>query len=139
MSARPPQWPAALLLLMLAGAAAAQADNCEAIRAGIDAKIRATGVSDHKLVIVDANAIVTGKMVGSCDLGTKKILYLRPSAPVAAASAAAPAPAPAPPPAAPTPTRAVKRMPAEPMLTECKDGSVAADGDCSKTRKKAAP
>lgn len=132
MSAHLPKLPAAMLLV-LAGAAAAQADNCEAIRAGIDAKIRATGVSDHKLAIVDANAIVAGKMVGSCDLGSKKILYTRPSTPGAAASAAAPAPTPA------TPVRAVKRMPAEPMLTECKDGSVPADGDCSKTKKKAAP
>jgi hypothetical protein len=124
-------YPLGLLLLALAGTAAAQADNCETIRAGIDARIKASGVSDHKLTIVDAHAITAAKVVGSCDLGTKKILYTRPSAPGAAASAAAPPLA--------TPTRAVKRMPAEPMLTECKDGSVAADGDCSKTKKKATP
>lgn len=117
-------------LLVLAGAATAQAADCESLRAGIDARIKATGVSDHKLTIVDANAVTAARVVGRCDLGTKKILYSRPA--TVATAAAAPPPAPA-------TTAPAQRKAPPPMLTECKDGSVAPDGDCSKARKKVSP
>ena len=92
-----------------ATAAQAQADNCETIRAGIDAKIRASGASGYALTVVDADAKVpVGRVVGSCAVGTKKIVY-------APADAAASAPA-----------------RDEPILTECKDGSVTRGGDCKK-------
>jgi len=105
----------AAVLLHLLLAAPAQAARCEGLRDGIDAKLRAAGVNDHKLSIVDANAVVAGKVVGQCELGTKKIVLVRGSS----VSTVAP-----PPPAAPAKTRPL------PMLTECKDGSVPADGDC---------
>jgi hypothetical protein len=106
--------PLRFLLAFIACAAAtaahAQAGNCDAIRAGIDAKIRASGASGYALIVVDADAKVEGKVIGSCELGTKKIVY-------ATGTAATPAPAPAPREA--------------PMLTECKDGTVTL-GDCKK-------
>lgn len=88
-------------------AAHAQAGNCDAIRAGIDTKIRASGASGYALTVVDTDAKVEGRVVGSCGRGTKKIVY--------AAGGAASAP------------------PAEDaILTECKDGSVTRGGDCRK-------
>ena len=85
-------------LLLLTASAAGHASNCDAIRAQVEAKVRASGVTAFSLSIVDSNASVAGKVVGGCDLGTKKIVYL----------------------------------PAAPILTECKDGSVSRSGDCKK-------
>lgn len=101
---------AAAALALAASAGAAGDSNCDAIRAGIDAKIRASGVSTFSLSIVPAQAAAAGKVVGSCDLGTKKIVYV-----AAAASGAAPA-----------------RARDDRILTECKDGSVSLGGDCRK-------
>jgi Protein of unknown function (DUF1161) len=91
--------------LAAAGSAHA-AGNCDAIRAQIDAKIRASGVSTFSLQVVDAEDRVAGKVVGSCDRGTKKIVYATKSAPAAPRG--------------------------EALLTECRDGSVRIGGDCPK-------
>ena len=97
----------ALVASLFAGAASA-AGSCDAILAEIDMKIRAAGVSRFTLTTMDAaEANINGKVVGSCDLGTKKIVYLQgdPSA------------------SAPPPRN-------EPIVTECKDGSVSVGGTC---------
>lgn len=93
----------------------AQGASCEAIRAQIDAKVRATGVNDFALAILDADAPSSGRVVGSCELGTKKIVYER------SGSAQQPAQAPQQP-------RAKSKS--SPVITECKDGSVSVGGDC---------
>ncbi|KQW64310.1 DUF1161 domain-containing protein [Variovorax sp. Root411] len=107
--------PAALALL--AGAAAAQgAEDCEALRTRIESKIAAAGVARFTVTVVDANASANGQVVGSCELGSKKIVYLKDVGPgPASGSGSAPAP-----------------TPGEPMLTECKDGTVSVGGDCRK-------
>lgn len=109
----------ALAWLACAGSAAQAAGNCDQIKAQIDTKVRASGVSQFSLSVVDAEAPAVGKVVGSCDRGSKKIVYL------AGAAAAAPAGAASKPAAAP-------RRSQEPILTECKDGSVSLGGDCRK-------
>jgi hypothetical protein len=111
---------AAAALLALAGAAHAQAGNCEAIAAQIDAKIRASGVAQFTLTTVDAAADAGGRVVGTCELGTKKIVY-EPGPTHGAVPATRPAQQPAPAPARPRD---------EPMLTECRDGTVRMGGDC---------
>lgn len=98
----------ALLVLSVASHAN---NNCESIRAQIDAKVRASGVTDFVLSVVEVGAKVGGKVVGSCDLGAKRIVYSQ--------SASAPAPPKA-------------KPPEEGILTECKDGSVTIGGDCKK-------
>ena len=62
-------------LWVFASAAHAQAAGCEALMAQIDAKIRAGGVTQFILTTVDASAEAGGRVVGTCDLGTKKIVY----------------------------------------------------------------
>jgi Protein of unknown function (DUF1161) len=113
----------ALPLAALVGAGAAfAAPNCDAIRAQVDAKIRASGVSNFTLNTVASDAPVTGKVVGTCDLGTRKIVYVPgPQSAVAVAAGASSASRSAP-----------VRAKGEPMLTECKDGSSSLGGDCKK-------
>ena len=98
---------------LLLGSGASYADNnCDSIRTQIDARVRLSGVKDFVLSVVDADANISGKVVGSCALGTKKIIYSQ------SASAASSQP---------------KSKPAEErILTECKDGSVTIGGDCKK-------
>jgi hypothetical protein len=66
----------ALSLSTLSGSVLA-ADNCEQIKSQIETKIKSLGVSVYKLEIVEKDANVGGKDVGSCDGGKKKIVYWR--------------------------------------------------------------
>ena len=63
--------------LGLSGYAWAQRKDCEELKAEIEAKIKANGVEKFTLDIVDTDAQVDGKVVGTCDGGTKKIVYKR--------------------------------------------------------------
>ncbi|MET3459557.1 DUF1161 domain-containing protein [Variovorax atrisoli] len=111
-------------VLALAGAAvsAHAAEDCEALRTRIEQKIAASGVARFTVTVVDANASAEGQVVGSCELGTKKVVYLKDAG-------AAPAPAPASIPASSAPKPAPAQGADEPMITECKDGTVTM-GDC---------
>ena len=105
-----------VLAALLAAAGAAHANsNCDSIREQIDAKVRATGVSRFTLTVVDSAASAPGRNVGSCDRGSRKILYVQEGRAEAAPAGSAP------------------RPPAKPgVLTECKDGTVSVGGDCRK-------
>jgi hypothetical protein len=115
----------ALPLLLLASLAApAQADTCEALKSQIESKIKAGGVASFSLSVVAASAPAAGKVVGTCGLGTKKIVYSS----QAGASAVAPV-APVAPLAAAAPAR--RRSTADStILTECKDGSMSVGATC---------
>ena len=79
---------AALLLFALPMFAHA---SCDSVKASIDAKIKANGVSSYTLEVVAADkADAAGKVVGQCE-GDKKIVYTRGSAAAAADKRAAPA------------------------------------------------
>jgi hypothetical protein len=65
------------LLALTSAPVLAQARDCEQLKAEIDAKIRANGVTQFTLTIVDKDAPDDGKVVGTCGGGTKKILYKR--------------------------------------------------------------
>ncbi len=111
--------PIALATLLLSAGAAQAASNCDAIRDQIDAKIRAAGVARFTLTVVDAAASAPGRNVGSCERGSKKIVYVQEGKAEGAAAPASAAPRPA-------------ARPAGGMVTECKDGSVSTSGDCKK-------
>lgn len=66
----------AIVLLMIATPAFAR-KACEELKAEIDAKIQANGVKSYTLEIVPNDQVKEQKVVGSCDGGTKKILYTR--------------------------------------------------------------
>ncbi|WP_232540359.1 DUF1161 domain-containing protein [Azohydromonas aeria] len=106
------------LALLLPACMAARASNCEPIQAEIEAKFRAGGVERFTLSTVDAEAEVPGRVVGRCDQGRRKIVYL----PGTDAPGAATAPA-APRATAPAPRR-------REVITECRDGSIVVNGEC---------
>jgi hypothetical protein len=55
----------------------AQAKPCEELKSEIEAKIKKNGVEKFTLDIVDADKQADGKVVGTCEGGTKKIVYKR--------------------------------------------------------------
>ncbi|MDM0075533.1 DUF1161 domain-containing protein [Variovorax sp. J2P1-59] len=102
-----------IVVLAFTGSASA-ASNCDDLLAQIDAKIRSAGVMRFTLTTVTADATVSGKIVGICERGSKKIVY--------EAEATPPSPASSP----------ALRRGNDGILTECKDGSVSVGGDCRK-------
>ncbi len=99
----------------LIACAPAHAQTCESIQAKIDASIRSNGVTNFTLTVVDADAAnaADGKVVGTCGLGSKKIIYAQGGSPDRGGAS----------PVRPT----IKNR--EAILTECKDGTVTY-GDC---------
>ncbi|WLH12917.1 DUF1161 domain-containing protein [Pseudomonas hefeiensis] len=65
----------ALGLLSLAGSAFAAGMPCEELKSEIAAKIDAKGASGYTLEIVDKGTATDGEIVGSCEGGTKQIVY----------------------------------------------------------------
>lgn len=66
-----------LFAALVAMPALAQPKDCEELKAEIDAKITANGVGSFTTTIVDKDADVDGKVVGTCENSTKKIVYKR--------------------------------------------------------------
>ena len=66
-----------VLVLGLAGTAWAQRKDCGELKGEIEAKIKKNGVDKFTLDIVDADKQAEGKVVGTCEGGTKKIVYKR--------------------------------------------------------------
>jgi hypothetical protein len=68
---------AAIALLLVASPAFAF-KPCQELKSEIDAKLQAKGVKAYTLEIVPAEKVAKDeKVVGSCDGGTKKIIYKR--------------------------------------------------------------
>ncbi|SFH25554.1 DUF1161 domain-containing protein [Pseudomonas sp. NFACC45] len=65
----------ALGLLSLAGTAFADGKPCEELKSEIAAKIDANGASGYTLEIVDKGTATDADVVGSCEGGTKEIVY----------------------------------------------------------------
>jgi len=63
--------------------------SCEELQTEIDARIKANGVPAYTLSTIDAadEAGAEGKIVGSCDGGSKRIVYVRGAAPAATSAA----------------------------------------------------
>jgi hypothetical protein len=107
----------ALLLAVACGVAPcfAAGKDCEQLRSEVMRRYEAGGIVAPELQLLPSSAATTGKVVGSCDLGSKKLVYL------AAKEMSSPASAPA---------RAKASAAGMPVLTECKDGTVSMGGSC---------
>ena len=70
---------AVVALLLIATPALAQRKDCNELKAEIDTKIQNNGVKVFTTEIVPNEQVKEGegKVVGSCDGGTKKIVYKR--------------------------------------------------------------
>ena len=66
---------ATVVLLLVTPAYAGK--GCEELKSEIDAKIKANKVERYTLEIVASDAVKDQKVVGSCEGGTKKIVYTR--------------------------------------------------------------
>ena len=68
---------AVVIGLAFSGPALAQRKDCGELRGEIEAKIKKNGVDKFSLDVVEAEKQAEGKVVGTCDGGTKKIVYKR--------------------------------------------------------------
>lgn len=55
----------------------AEIKSCDALKAEIEAKLKAKGVKEYTLEIIPTDQAKDQKIIGSCDGGTKKISYSR--------------------------------------------------------------
>ncbi len=134
-----------LATLLALACTASLANNCDDLKAQIEGKIKAAGVASFTVTVVDSAANAAGKVVGSCDKGAKKIMYVQ-SATAGIAGSAAPAgsassgPSNLPKAATATSPNAAASKAKPPakasdigaILTECKDGSSSLGGTCKK-------
>lgn len=67
----------AIGLLTLASTTFAAGKPCEELKSEIAAKIDAKGATRYTLEIVDKGSVTDMKVVGSCEGGTKDIVYKR--------------------------------------------------------------
>jgi hypothetical protein len=114
----------AVLLSAVHCQAGAQAVSCEELQASIEAKIRGNGVQNFAVRVVEAASSPEGQAVGTCERGTKKLVYVKlhtasPAASLPKAAAAA---------SATTPAKGKTKLP--PVITECADGRVITTGSC---------
>jgi hypothetical protein len=72
-----------VLLFVSVPAHAQAAKPCEELKDEITKKLDAKGVNGYTLEIVAKDQNAEGKVVGTCDGGTKKIIYTKASAPAA--------------------------------------------------------
>lgn len=68
---------AVLAAFALSSPAFAQRKSCDDLKGEIEAKIKKNGVEKFSLDVVEKDAQADGKVVGTCDGGTKKIVYKR--------------------------------------------------------------
>ena len=66
---------AMVALALAASPVMAQVKPCEELKTEIEGKIKGNGVKVFTLTIVDKDAAADGKVVGTCDGGSKKIVY----------------------------------------------------------------
>jgi len=66
----------AVVLLLIASPSFAM-KACDELKSEIDAKLKAKDVKNYSLEIVPNDQVKDAKVVGTCDGGTKKIIYKR--------------------------------------------------------------
>jgi hypothetical protein len=66
-----------VLSLSVVAAPAWAGKSCEALKSEIDAKIQGHGVKTYTLDVVGNDAVGDAKVVGSCEGGSKKVIYKR--------------------------------------------------------------
>ena len=67
----------AVLAFAMPAAAESKRKSCEDLRAEIEAKLKAKSVKKYTLAIVEKVDGKDARVVGSCDGGTRKIVYRR--------------------------------------------------------------
>jgi hypothetical protein len=63
--------------LVVSGPVFAQKKDCGELKGEIEAKIKKNGVDKFSLDVMEADKSAEGKVVGTCEGGSKKIVYKR--------------------------------------------------------------
>lgn len=83
-------WLVTAAVLFVPVSAYAQAPKpCEELKSEIATKLEAKGVKSYTLDIVEKDKDLEGKVVGTCEGGTKKIVYRRTTTPAPTPASAA--------------------------------------------------
>jgi uncharacterized protein DUF1161 len=82
----------AVLLFVSVPAHAQGPKSCDELKSEISKKLDDKGVKGYTLDIVAKDKDAEGKVVGTCDGGTKKIIYTKTSAPAATPAKETPKP-----------------------------------------------
>lgn len=122
MNAAMNRWMGGLCLTLLAPAAWA-ADICGPLREQIEMQIASTGTTGFAVIVVDANAEVAGKVVGTCAQGMRKLVYVRGARAGGAADNTGLGASANRPPARQGQTGRVAPAPDDGIITECRDGT----------------
>lgn len=85
-----------LLALVLSTLVTSVHAGCPELKSAIDAKIQAKGVRNYSLDVVAAADVGSGKVVGECEGGEKKLVYARGASQASAGAAPVPKPKPKP-------------------------------------------
>lgn len=64
-----------LLCSLITSSAFATGLSCEELKAKIVKKVESKGVKNYELTIVDKNTETKNRVVGTCEAGSKKIIY----------------------------------------------------------------
>ncbi|EPM51008.1 DUF1161 domain-containing protein [Pseudomonas syringae] len=64
-------------LLSIAGTALAAGKPCDELKSELDAKLQSKGVTSYTLEVVEKGSAAGKQVVGTCEGGTKKIVYQR--------------------------------------------------------------
>lgn len=67
----------ALLSFLSVAASSCYAVECESLKSEIEHKIKDSGVTNFTLWVAETTASVPGKLVGTCENGSKKIFYIK--------------------------------------------------------------
>lgn len=63
------------VLVSVSTPAAAAVKNCEELKTQIEERLKSKKVAAYTLEVVDAGKKADGKVVGTCERGSKKIVY----------------------------------------------------------------
>ncbi|RMO68914.1 DUF1161 domain-containing protein [Pseudomonas syringae group genomosp. 3] len=64
-------------LLSIAGTALAAGKPCDELKSELDAKLQSKGVTSYMLEVVEKGSAAGKQVVGTCEGGTKEIVYQR--------------------------------------------------------------
>ncbi|AKT27980.1 DUF1161 domain-containing protein [Pseudomonas syringae pv. actinidiae] len=64
-------------LLSIAGTALAAGKSCDELKSELDAKLQSKGVTSYTLEVVEKGSAAGKQVVGTCEGGTKEIVYQR--------------------------------------------------------------
>ena len=103
----------ALFSFLSVAACSCHAVECESLKLEIERKIKASAVTNFTLQLAEATANAPGKLVGSCENGSKRIYYVKGTTNDASSKQAVPS----------SKDRGASGKPrASAVLTECKAG-----------------